>query len=139
MSDLIDRQAAIDAMSSWDWQELYLPIHFKQLLEELPSAQPDVPDTNVGDLISRQAAIDALKEEEYPCESDYDEGYMAALDKAVWIIERWLPSAQPERKKGKWIADSGMIYCHECRYGYDGIFKRYYNFCPNCGADMEVE
>ena len=26
---------------------------------ELPAAQPDVPDTNVGDLISRQAAIDA--------------------------------------------------------------------------------
>ena len=41
MSDLIDRQAAIEAMSAWDWQELYLPIHFKQLLEELPSVQPD--------------------------------------------------------------------------------------------------
>ena len=39
MTDLISRQAAIDAMSAWDWQELYLPIHFKQLLEELPSAQ----------------------------------------------------------------------------------------------------
>lgn len=39
MSDLIDRQAAIDAMNAWDWQELYLPIHFKQLLEELPSAE----------------------------------------------------------------------------------------------------
>lgn len=36
MSDLIDRQAAIDAMNEWEWQELYLPIHFKQLLEELP-------------------------------------------------------------------------------------------------------
>ena len=48
-------------------------------------------------LISRQAAVDAVKEEEYPCESDYDEGYMAALDKTVWIIEKWLPSAQPER------------------------------------------
>lgn len=48
-------------------------------------------------LIDRQAAIDALKEEEYPCENDYDEGYMAALDKAVWIVEKWLPSAQPER------------------------------------------
>ena len=49
----------------------------------------------MSDLISRAAAIDALKEEEYPCESDYDEGYMAALDKAVWIMEKWLPSAQP--------------------------------------------
>ena len=41
MADLIDRQTAIDAMATWDWQELYLPIHFKQLLEELPSAQPE--------------------------------------------------------------------------------------------------
>ena len=39
--DLISRQAAIDALKSWDWQELYLPIHFKQILEELPSAQPE--------------------------------------------------------------------------------------------------
>lgn len=35
--DAISRQAAIDAMATWDWQELYLPIHFKQLLEDLPS------------------------------------------------------------------------------------------------------
>ena len=41
MSDLIDRQVAIDALATWDWQELYLPIHFKQLLEELPSAEPE--------------------------------------------------------------------------------------------------
>lgn len=67
------------------------------------------------DLISRQAAIDALNEEEYPCESDYDEGYMAALDKAVWIIEKWLPSAQPE-----------IIRCKDCRFAiltYDGDCK----------------
>lgn len=43
MSDLIDREQAIKAMDSWDWQELYLPIHFKQLLEELPSVGCWVP------------------------------------------------------------------------------------------------
>ena len=42
MSDTIYRQAAIDAMASWDLQELYLPIHFKQVLEELPSAYPEI-------------------------------------------------------------------------------------------------
>lgn len=40
MNDLISRQAAIEMMAKWDWQELYLPIHFKQLLEDLPPAQP---------------------------------------------------------------------------------------------------
>lgn len=39
--DLIRRQDAIDAMATWDWQDLYLPIHFKQLLEELPSVQSE--------------------------------------------------------------------------------------------------
>lgn len=39
--DLISRQDAIDAMATWEWQEMYLPIHFKQLLEELPSAEPE--------------------------------------------------------------------------------------------------
>lgn len=33
-----------------------------RLLIELPSVQPDVPDTNVGDMISRQAAIDIVWE-----------------------------------------------------------------------------
>lgn len=39
MRDLIDRQAAIEAVNTWDWLEMYLPIHFKKLLEELPSAE----------------------------------------------------------------------------------------------------
>lgn len=48
----------------------------------------------MGDLISRQAAIDALAEELYHNEDDYRT--------AVSVIGG-LPSAQPERKKGKWI------------------------------------
>ena len=39
--DCISRQAAIDAMNEWEWQELYLPIHFKQLLEDLPPVKPE--------------------------------------------------------------------------------------------------
>ena len=37
VTDTISRQDAIDAMKTWDWQELYLPIHFKQLLDDVPS------------------------------------------------------------------------------------------------------
>ena len=48
------------------------------------------------DLIDRQATIDALKEEKYPCETDYDEGFMEALDKVIWIVGNWVPSAQPK-------------------------------------------
>lgn len=42
MDDLISRQAAIDKLNEFDWQELYLPIHFKQfVLDELPAVQPE--------------------------------------------------------------------------------------------------
>lgn len=39
MGKLIDCDEVYKDMSQWDWQELYLPIHFKQLLEQQPAAQ----------------------------------------------------------------------------------------------------
>lgn len=50
------------------------------------------------DLINRQDAINSLEEERCPCESEYDQGYLSMLDKAIWIIKEWLPSAQPEQQ-----------------------------------------
>ena len=38
--DCISRKAILDELEKWDWQELYLPIHFKQMLDELPSVTP---------------------------------------------------------------------------------------------------
>ena len=58
-----------------------------------------------------------------------------------------LPSARPERKKGKWIPQdhnktngiaSTLVYyypkCSVCGHCDD-----YTNFCSNCGADMRGE
>ena len=39
MSDLISRQAVLDELKKWDWQDLYLPIHFKQILDDVPSVE----------------------------------------------------------------------------------------------------
>lgn len=61
------------------------------------------------DTISRQAAIDSLEEERCPCESDYDEGYLSMLDKAIWIIKEWLPSAQ--QKLLKYSGESICVFC----------------------------
>jgi hypothetical protein len=57
------------------------------------------------------------------------------------------PSAQSERKKGKWIPQdhnktngmaSTLVYyypkCSVC-----GYCDNYTNFCPNCGADMRED
>ncbi len=87
------------------------------------------------DTISRQAAIDALAEW-------HDEAITNRLNN--------LPSAQPERKKGKWIErnprnspDCRLIECSECGNAYivgqninydDWIDGR--NFCMKCGADL---
>ena len=37
--DLISRQAVLDELEKWDWQDLYLPIHFKQILDDIPSVE----------------------------------------------------------------------------------------------------
>ena len=47
-----------------------------------------------------------------------------------------------ERKKGKWVTDQTGYYpnCSECGYQMDTHTERgYFNFCPNCGADMRGE
>lgn len=94
------------------------------------------------DLISRQVAIEMAEHlsDQYYHEAD------------VRIIEglHKLPSAQPERKKGKWSEaerlKSEVFYCSVCggRAYHPWVGSRKderrnvcrYKFCPNCGADM---
>lgn len=90
----------------------------------------------MGDLISRQAAIDEIK-------ALYEWHEIVTEDRAIDHFKR-LPSAEPERKRGKWIAHPGgkfvgfpyMHYeCDQCR----DFEPEERNFCPNCGADMRGE
>lgn len=60
MSDLIDRQAAIDIVVFECGKWTGLAKEISKQLKQLPYAQPDVPDKNVGDMIRRQDAIDAV-------------------------------------------------------------------------------
>ena len=51
---------------------------------------------------------------------------------------------EPEVEKGKWVSAKdgidGHVKCNQCfkTYDYDSE-AQYYNFCPNCGADMREE
>lgn len=101
-------------------------------------------DRPTNDLISRQAAIDGfynVKVHEEYC-TEYDVGYNDGIDYAISKLSV-MPSAQPERKRGKWIKSSNMfkaIICSECGEeawyrNYNGGVTRSY-FCPHCGADM---
>ena len=85
--DLISRQAVLDELEKWDWQELYLPIHFKEnILDNLPTYSfPEVVHIkNEEELLKR------LKE----CP-----------------LEVIAPTAVsfPEREKGKWIPVSKRL------------------------------
>ena len=97
----------------------------------------------MNDLISRQAAIDVA-----------DAVWSVTGDKnvaKVWDQIKDLPSAQPERKKGKWIYGEDEYgidgyHCDKCGFfvpwDYAHTFINYiedYNFCPYCGAEMDEE
>lgn len=96
----------------------------------------------MNDLISRQDAIDALTEENLFKHMDTVNDGGQENRSAIRIIKS-LPSAQPERKKGKWLwnlADNGWAdhTCSECGWvkNTDIHVALGYNYCPNCGTDM---
>ena len=104
------------------------------------------------DLISRAEAIRWVKTECNPYGKptlEFESG-----KKVIEHLEQ-MPSAQPERKHGKWIKHAKGFWtfvnangerdgwlpdyeCSECgSRGHDMICV--YNFCPMCGAEMEME
>lgn len=108
----------------------------------------------MNDLIDRQAAIDALWKALYEYEDKTEKQFQESdeLDIGDWILHREfvqnmsdidrrtildLPSAQPERKTGRWINISDgcfeIVKCDQCGKTKDDPS----NYCPNCGAKME--
>ena len=96
------------------------------------------------DLISRQTAIDAVMAlmpslTTADGTGQFDAEIYRAQELFVDIgqVLNDLPSAEVEPvKHGRWIGHhlSSMVTCSVC--GVVG-WNRYYNYCPNCGAQME--
>ena len=97
------------------------------------------------DLISRQEAIDAL--EKWLDEWTHPNAQGAIMDCIQTL--NGMPSAQPQRPKGKWIyGEHDVAMCDGYRCDQCGFFAPWdyqhkfidfikdYNFCPHCGADM---
>ena len=93
----------------------------------------------MSDLISRNDVLKMLvrveKMHPYKVTGDWDSylPYPEAWSECVSMIESYLkqiPSAEPERKKGKWGQWGECPYCSYLRQFPDD------KFCSNCGADM---
>jgi len=78
-----------------------------------------------GDCISRQEAIRIAEQGQI-------QGY-------VWQFKKLctLPSVEPERKTGKWHVEGFNVWCTSCGFHPKAI--EVFDYCPNCGAKMEVE
>lgn len=63
------------------------------------------------------------------------------VDKAYEAIQQ-LPSAQPDRKKGKWLTNEEIVrptrfikwFCSRCGYVFESVDSPGYKFCPGCGS-----
>ena len=90
----------------------------------------------MSDLISRQAVIDTI---ETDCSWDIFNEWGSRTPTGECIINaiKSVPSVEPERKPGKWVENKwGEETCSECGYTHKAEGS---NYCPNCGAKMEVE
>lgn len=94
------------------------------------------------DSISRKMAIDKMQIfiDSLDKEATAYKSLRVAFNRCIIELKR-LPSAQTERKKGKWITyrylreNWSECECDQCHK----YVKVAYDFCPNCGADMRGE
>ena len=118
MSDLISREhmksLGATCIASRSKDGTLFPI---VAIDELPPAQPDVHDTDVGDLISRQAAIDAISKEQggvFEQDAEIDTTILYVYSECKAIIKH-LPSILPEG-----------IRCKDCKHWMMGKTTKNY-------------
>lgn len=113
---------------------------------EALSAQPDHSGDVNGkvDLIDRRAAIDVL-EERLQANGYSNVALVSELNRIIGYLMQ-LPSAQPERKTGKWIHDGeafeggiDWMHCSECGHKDVWCNAGRTPYCPHCGARMVQE
>lgn len=95
----------------------------------------------MSDTISRQAAIAYAISGRVRTLPTSEDGENWIRTEDVRQSLSTMPSAQPERKKGKWILEcdaegegDNLYRCPECGCNYSCQEYDIPNFCPNCGS-----
>ena len=133
MDDYISRQAAIDALNG-------IINRFEQILRDIRESKVD--DSVCGMCEYDGAFVGQSGDWCNECPGFEKDDCFRLSDECRkrWLESVELPSAQPERKRGKWKPYRCDMYeCSECGYIYTELTDRHRcgaNFCPNCGADM---
>lgn len=92
MSNLIDRDELYKALSAWDWQELYLPVHFKELVDDIPTIKCDYTELDV--------------------QAKYDDGFSMGVRRGYedavrnyrhLILKQWIKADEKPLKAGQYL------------------------------------
>lgn len=131
----------------------------KAVLEKLNNSNQEAKNSTESsltqkglDTISRQAAIETLNEQIEYCNKALGSFDISPKDEYAVKVERAslevykeqlenLPSAQPERKTGRWLIREGIsdAQCSECKMYFRDVYDMDNSdaFCRHCGTKME--
>lgn len=171
MNDLISRQAALEKVRAMQTYKLFVgddmilvdKAEVQTELMMLPSAQPELDletlirtiETGITATNSNDSYSLGMRNDMRWCKGLIDGAEPKFEDDVMSVDDgKGLPSAQPDRKKGKWISHSetcreyiGTVlvrvdydywFCDACGYRVENG-QPMYKFCLNCGADMRGE
>ena len=161
MTDLISRAAAIDALGekplAWMESEYAQGLQNQwvwdvNVIKVLPSVQPDNSYSDGFADGYKQGLKDARPERVTDDDFETIRIHLNAQKEKLCNLHRWeeaeeyqriinrfmsFASAQPERKKGKWIYNSPVtMKCNQCGLVIKDWDWHRFKYCPHCGADM---
>lgn len=140
-SDLISRREAIKAVNNAFDRETLLTGFVRSIavraIRDMPSAQPErkiysnMTAEDFEEWLRRNGICHPNIHEDISCSV-----VPLLIDDAINEVL----SAQPERKKGKWVHNSPVtMKCNRCGLVIKDWDWHRFKICPNCGADMRGE
>ena len=137
MSELIDKQQAIDKITKRLFETAFNNVGIKQNIDE---TLVDVAENRLENWFNELPSAEPESISKWKKEfREYVDSLDIARDDWKGIIEYIdeLPSAQPEREGGEWVYNSPVtMKCNRCGLVIKDWDWHRFKICPNCGADM---